>query len=172
MSDAEIVTETEPYQLPPPGEAHRAFLRAILNAGNTCFVDAGDRIVAGTPSKPGALICTALEMLDLVLHQLAAGERGILIATRAGRRFAETGERVMDENITLDDVDLAWWGRDEIDYLTAEVLEGCDRCFARVVTTRREALDLLLAEGVITAAEARPDVDAWHAARYRPAGTN
>jgi hypothetical protein len=59
----------------------------------------------------------------------------------------------------LSDVDLAAWARGEMDYLTGELLEAVDGKHALVVTSRREALDLLLAEGVITVAEARLDVE-------------
>jgi hypothetical protein len=160
MTDAATDTEYQPP--PPPGEAQRAMLRVILAMGNTAFLDADEHVVAGTPAKPGPRVGTALQVVQMLPFGLMAGERGLLMVTRAGRHFAATGDLVTDEDITTTDVDLAAWAKGEVDYITAEVLEAIDSRFARVVTTRREALGLLLQERVATEAEATPDVDSWH----------
>ena len=81
-----------------------------------------------------------------------------MILTAAGRAFAIHGNAVRDDTSALSDIDLTSWGRGEVDYLTGELLETIDAKFARVATTRREVLDFLLQEGVITTAEVRQDV--------------
>jgi hypothetical protein len=88
---------------------------------------------------------------------LIAGEYDILMLTRRGRYLALNGTMAGFSDETTD-VDHAAWGRGEIDYLTSELLEAIDGRFARVATSRREALDFIIEHGLITAAEARQDV--------------
>jgi hypothetical protein len=155
----EVHTATEPHQpLPLPKGAQR-LLRTLLGAGGTGFIDEKNRFIPGTQSRPGQAVRGASrEWLTLVVRGLLGGERGLLMVTRAGRHFAATGVLLADEEIATTDLDLAAWGKGEVDYLSSELLEAIDGRFDRVVTTRREALDLLLQEGVVTVAEARQDV--------------
>jgi hypothetical protein len=154
MTDTEIETR-RPLPL-PHGAQH--MLRILLDAGGVGFIDERNCVVAGTPSRRGRTAPgDARDWLTMVARGLIGGERLLVILTRRGRYFALHATLAgFDDAVT--DVDLAAWGRGEMDYRTGELLEAIDARFARVVTDRRQALDLLLDEGVITVAEARQDV--------------
>lgn len=55
-------------------------------------------------------------------------------------------------------VDLAAWGRGQKDYLWSEVQKAIRQQYHKQVTERRDALDFLIEEGVITADSARKDI--------------
>jgi hypothetical protein len=133
-------------------------LRVLLDAGGVGFLDEPNRrIIAGTPSRPGRVVPgTVLDLWLLVPRGLIGGERGLLILRHAGRALARHG-RVDVDNSFVTDVDLAAWGRGEVDYLKAELLYAVGLNYAECVSTRAEALKLLLQKAVITAAEARKD---------------
>lgn len=56
------------------------------------------------------------------------------------------------------EVDLAAWGRGQKEYIFGEVRKTIRAKYSTSVTERRDAVDLLIAEKVITAAEARKDI--------------
>mgnify|MGYP003452243075 FL=1 len=56
------------------------------------------------------------------------------------------------------EVDLAAWGRGQKEYIFGEVRKTIRAKYATSVTERRDAVDLPIAEKVITAAEARKDI--------------
>jgi hypothetical protein len=151
----------------------REQLRTILEHGNSAFTEAilderGEDIVtltiiAGTRANPGLIIEVVTEtskppVLGAVFAGLVAGERHQINLTRTGRHFVRTGELAQDEDISTTDVDLAAWGRGQIEYLTSELLEAVDAILHRVATTRAEALAEIIDAGVISADEARTDV--------------
>jgi hypothetical protein len=158
MTEPDTDTETEPRQPVPLPKGAQRMLRALVDAGGVGFLDEKNCLFVGNPSRPGPVAPgTPLEWITLVGKDLVAGERGLLIPTRRGRHLALHGTMTGFDDTTTD-VDLAAWARNEVDYLTSELLEAIDGRFARVATSRREALDILLQEGLITAAEARQDV--------------
>lgn len=55
-------------------------------------------------------------------------------------------------------VDLAAWGRGKQEYLFGDIRKAIRAQYNRVVTERRDALDLLIEQGVITAESARRDI--------------
>jgi hypothetical protein len=157
-TDTEIQTDKPLVPDFLPGNVHEV-LKIILDAGNATHLDEQDRIVAGTPGQPGRPVpTTAADLMAMVASGLVAGERGLILTTRVGRHLVSHGALVRDEDIALNDVDLAAWGRGATDYLQTEVLEAIDAEYARVAVTRRDALDIVLQEGLITEAEARTDV--------------
>jgi hypothetical protein len=160
MTDTSLDTgpDTEPRQPLPLPRGARLMLRILLDAGGTGFIDGTNRVVSGTPSRPGRIAPgEPNDWLALVAKGLIGGERRLLILKHRGRHVALHGT-MANFNDTTTDVDLAAWGRGEMDYLTGELLEAIDARFARVATSRPEALALLLDEGMITVAEARQDV--------------
>lgn len=56
------------------------------------------------------------------------------------------------------EIDLAAWGRGQKEYIFSEVRKGIRAKFSVSVTERRDAVNLLVDEKVITAAEARKDI--------------
>jgi hypothetical protein len=150
------MTETrQPVPLPTNTQQ---VLQTILAAGNASYTDHEGRQVAGTPAKPGEVLPgNPLGLLNMAANGLLGGERLFMVTTRRGRHFARHGSlAAFDDTVT--DIDLAAWGRGEIDYLEHELLEAVDTFLHRVACTRGEALVLLLKAGVVTAAEARTDV--------------
>lgn len=59
---------------------------------------------------------------------------------------------------TVNGIDLAAWGRGKIDRLFAEVQKAIRIQYSKQVTERRDAVEFLIEQGAITAAEARTDV--------------
>jgi hypothetical protein len=157
MTEPDTATDTDIRRSDPPPEHAPQLLRAILDAGNVAFLDeANKRIIAGTPDRLGQVMAI-LDVLLCVPWGLVAGERNKIMLTRLGRHVARHGSDAGFDDSTTD-VNLAKWARGEIEYLTLELLEAVDAYYARIVLDRREALDLLLEKGVVTAAEARKDV--------------
>ena len=156
MSDA--ATETEQDQPEPLPESTRRALQMMLDAGNTAHVDERERIVAGTPDKPGEVLpCDASEMLLIACRMLIAGERTQLLTTTRGRHYARIGSMDgYDGSVT--DVDLAAWAKGTIDYTEAETLAAIEAYHFRVALTRAEALEILINLGVAAAGGARTDV--------------
>lgn len=72
----------------------------------------------------------------------------------AGKKAAATAAPAADTS----GVDLAAWGRGQKDYLSQEVFKAIRGKFNAVLSERRDAVDLLIKEKVITAEEARRDV--------------
>jgi hypothetical protein len=159
MTDAATEIETEASGPIPLPECTQAALRAMLDAGGVAFIDDEDRIVAGTREQPGQTLPTnASEMLGITCRMLIAGERERLLLTRRGRHYARYGSLAnFDDSVT--DVDLAAWGRGEIDYLEQELLEAVDTFHHEIALNREEALAILMKRGVVTRAEARTDIE-------------
>lgn len=61
-------------------------------------------------------------------------------------------------NGIVDGVDLAAWGRGQKDYLFGEIRKAVRKGYHAQLTERRDVIDLLIAQRVIAAAEARKDV--------------
>jgi hypothetical protein len=161
MSDAATATATEhdqpTLQLP---ENTAAVLRQILDAGGVCHLSDDDTtIVTGPPEKPGQPVpVSVIDMLGMVARMLVAGERMLILTTRRGRHFARHGTlATFDESTT--DVDLPAWARGSIDYMSQELFEAIEAHHYRVALTRAEALEILINLGVVSAEEARRDVD-------------
>jgi hypothetical protein len=149
---------TETRQPVPLPKNTQQVLQIILAAGNASYTDDEGRQVAGTPAKPGAVLPgNPLGLLNMAANGLLGGERLMMMTTRAGRHFARQGHlAAFDDSVT--DVDLARWGRGEIEYVEHELLEAVDTFLHQVACTRGEALVLLLKAGVVTVAEVRTDV--------------
>ena len=61
-------------------------------------------------------------------------------------------------NGIVDGIDLAAWGRGKTDYLFGEVRKAVKKAYGAQLTERRDVVDLLIAQRVIAASEARADV--------------
>ncbi len=65
---------------------------------------------------------------------------------------------VNPDSPVIDGVDLAAWARGQKDYLFGDIQKALRKGYAKVVSERRDAVDFLVDEKVIAAAEARQDV--------------
>jgi hypothetical protein len=133
-------------------------LRAIIAAGNVAHMAEDKEVRAGPRGGRGAPLPLGMAgVLAYVTSGLLAGERFRLLTIRLGRHVARTGgEAGFDDSVT--DIDLAAWGRGEVDYLTTELVEVIELHHHRTALTRRDALFVLLIEGVVAPADARRDV--------------
>lgn len=105
-----------------------------------------------------------------ILDALAAARKGY--EERVARRRSTAPESAEDDgdtqepppptlpnpSPTVNGIDLAAWGRGRIDRLFAEVQRAIRTHYSKQVTERRDAVEFLIEQGVITAAEARTDV--------------
>jgi hypothetical protein len=156
-TDATAEIETD-QPLPIPGCA-QAMLKAMLAHRGIAYCEEDGRVMTGTPEERGQVLpCTATDGLIMMARGLINGERGRLLVTRVGRRFAADGVLVRDEEIQISDVDLAAFGRGTMDYLQHELLEGVEASLYQVALDRREALDAIIKAGLIAFSEARRDV--------------
>lgn len=82
-------------------------------------------------------------------------KRQKLPETTAGLTFSDlTGEA----EYTVGTVNLAAWGRGKQQYIFGEVAKAIRTKFHKQVSERRDAVDFLIEQGVVSAAEARKDV--------------
>jgi hypothetical protein len=133
-------------------------LQVVLEHGNTLIDDGGERLLAGTPAKPGPILpCSGNHILTIAMNGLLDGERGLMMTTRAGRHFAKHGSlETFDDRMM--DYDLAAWGRGEVDYALSELTEAVEGNLYELVLTRGEALIVLVKKGIVSVADARRDV--------------
>jgi hypothetical protein len=154
IESADTATHTEPFEPALLPENLAEVLRTIVEDGNTAHLDA---VTIRTGTGRPVIGCTVVNMLAIVQAGLMGGERDLLLTTRRGRHLALHGS-LADLDDTVTDVDLAAFGRGEVDYLEQELIEAIDGRFGWPATSRPDALAYLIARGVVSAAEARRDV--------------
>jgi hypothetical protein len=156
MTDIETAAHTEPCEPAPLPENLAEVLRTIVEDGNVARLDDNMATICTGTGRP-VIGCSVVNMLAIVQAGLMGGERDLLLTTRRGRHRALHGSLAgFDDTVT--DVDLAAFGRGEVDYLEQELLEAIDGRFGWPATSRQDALEYLIERGVVTAAEARRDV--------------
>ncbi len=95
---------------------------------------------AAEPAKSSGLTWNGLTGQD-------EGDAELTAKPQAPQAPAKSGE-----------VDLAAWARGQNEYIFGEIRKSIRSKYSTSVTERRDAIDLLIAEKVITAAEARKDI--------------
>lgn len=151
-------TEITPYQLLKdadvmPWAAFRKHARRIL--GDTCPASKSDMLIA---------LQEAVQHYEERQQKRKTPKAAEDAAKSAGLTWGGlSGE---EESLTAKPqkaapsagVDLAAWARGQQEYVFGEIRKAIRTTYSASVTERRDALDLLIQEKVVTAAEARKDI--------------